>query len=49
MTLPVGVGWKCNIFVAISYAQGGGIGLGGHSGYPVTGRYGGLGGLLGGV
>lgn len=48
-TISVGAGgWKCNIFVAESYAAGGGIGLGG-SGYPVNGRYMGLGSLWGSV
>jgi RHS repeat-associated protein len=48
-TISVGSGdWKCNVFVAESFAVGGGIGLGG-SGYPVNGRYMGLGSLWGSV
>ncbi|QOY90729.1 RHS repeat domain-containing protein [Paludibaculum fermentans] len=47
LTIAVGTGgWKCNVFVPESYAKGGGIGLGGN-GYPVSGRYGGVGGLWG--
>jgi hypothetical protein len=49
-TISVGIGdWKCNVFLAQSFSVGGGVGLGGANGYPVNGRYLGLGSAWGSV